>query len=390
MPEVQRLFEQSGADKELLEKRRTPDELVALMDAAGVSQICICAWYRPGHAVFSNSEVAAFTRAYPDRFIGIAGVDLLDPVCAVKELDHYVKKEGFKGLRVVPWLWALPPTDAHYWPLYVKCVELDIPFVRSPRIVDTREDTSMLIQRYSIRKSGTLVPYAPAKLDDQFHSQSLPGAAGYPPISRLPSATPTCYKAFTMSEPIPESIPTSQDPRSKRPLKRRALTPVSEQATLIQTLFKDPTKEVHIPAPSKPRTSATLPPPPEIVANVQGSSAGAGSGEFHVYKASRRREYERLRLMEIELKKEQADEMFERRREEARRKDEEKTEKNRRKREKKKKKAKEKAGASGAAGDVKMGDVERTNSEDGNMVPVVEVAADGNREELGVIIHDED
>ncbi|ODH49394.1 hypothetical protein GX48_04479 [Paracoccidioides brasiliensis] len=146
MPEVQRLFEQSGADKELLEKRRTPDELVALMDAAGVSQICICAWYRPGHAVFSNAEVAAFTRAYPDRFIGIAGVDLLDPVCAVKELDHYVKKEGFKGLRVVPWLWALPPTDAHYWPLYVKCVELDIPFVRSPRIVDTREDTSMLIQ----------------------------------------------------------------------------------------------------------------------------------------------------------------------------------------------------------------------------------------------------
>ncbi|KGQ00975.1 hypothetical protein PAAG_12348 [Paracoccidioides lutzii Pb01] len=128
MPEVQRLFEQSGADKKLLEKRRTPDELVALMDAAGVSQICICAWYRPGHAVFSNAEVATFTRAYPDRFIGIAGVDLLDPVCAVKELDHYVKKEGFKGLRVVPWLWALPPTDAHYWPLYVKCVELDIPF----------------------------------------------------------------------------------------------------------------------------------------------------------------------------------------------------------------------------------------------------------------------
>ena len=34
--------------------------------------------------------------------------------------------------------------------------------------------------------------------------------------------------------------------------------------------------------------------------NVQGSSAGAGSGEFHVYKASRRREYERLKIMEEE------------------------------------------------------------------------------------------
>jgi hypothetical protein len=31
--------------------------------------------------------------------------------------------------------------------------------------------------------------------------------------------------------------------------------------------------------------------------NVQGSSAGAGSGEFHVYKQARRREYERLKIM---------------------------------------------------------------------------------------------
>lgn len=32
--------------------------------------------------------------------------------------------------------------------------------------------------------------------------------------------------------------------------------------------------------------------------NVQGSTAGAGSGEFHVYKQSRRREYERLKIMD--------------------------------------------------------------------------------------------
>jgi len=139
-----------------------------------------------------------------------------------------------------------------------------------------------------------------------------------------------------MSEPIPESIPTSADPRSKRPLKRRALTPVSEQAAQIDNLFKDPTKEIRLPATSKPRTASLLPPPPEIVANVQGSSAGAGSGEFHVYKASRRREYERIRLMEDELKREKAHGDFERKMAETKRKDEEKTEKNRRKREKKK------------------------------------------------------
>jgi hypothetical protein len=119
-------------------------------------------------------------------------------------------------------------------------------------------------------------------------------------------------------------------------LKRRALTPVSEQASQIDSLFKDPTKDIRLPATSKPRTASSLPPPPEIVANVQGSSAGAGSGEFHVYKASRRREYERIRLMEEELKREKANEDFERKMADAKRKDEEKTEKNRRKREKKK------------------------------------------------------
>ncbi|PLB42210.1 amidohydrolase family protein [Aspergillus candidus] len=129
VPEVRRLFEQSHADTTLLSKRRTPAELVALMDAAGVSQICLCAWYRPGQAVFSNEDVAEFTRAFPDRFIGIAGVDLLDPVGYVREVEKYVRVEGFRGVRVVPWLWNLAPTDRHYWPLYVKCIELDVPFL---------------------------------------------------------------------------------------------------------------------------------------------------------------------------------------------------------------------------------------------------------------------
>ncbi|CAZ84027.1 unnamed protein product [Tuber melanosporum] len=100
-----------------------------------------------------------------------------------------------------------------------------------------------------------------------------------------------------MSEPIPEAIPTSQDPRNKRPTKRRALSPASAQATALTNLFSKPDREIHM--PTNPKTKV-LPPPPEIVTNVQGSSAGAGSGEFHVYKAARRREYERIRLMEEE------------------------------------------------------------------------------------------
>ena len=81
--------------------------------------------------------------------------------------------------------------------------------------------------------------------------------------------------------------------------------------------------------PQKPRGPAA---PPEIVANVQGSSAGAGSGEFHVYKASRRREYERLKGMEEEVKEEKEQEEWERQNEERKKMDDEKTERNRKKR----------------------------------------------------------
>ncbi|KAF2871352.1 hypothetical protein BDV95DRAFT_571804 [Massariosphaeria phaeospora] len=132
-----------------------------------------------------------------------------------------------------------------------------------------------------------------------------------------------------MSENIPESIPTSADPRSKRPMKKRALTPGAGYAAEVEALFAKPDRDIHIPGFT---TSKGLAAPPEIVANVQGSSAGAGSGEFHVYKASRRREYERLRLMDEEVQQEDDQKIYLERKEEQEKKDREKTEKNRAKR----------------------------------------------------------
>ncbi|KAL4907981.1 hypothetical protein BDW74DRAFT_114423 [Aspergillus multicolor] len=195
-----------------------------------------------------------------------------------------------------------------------------------------------------------------------------------------------------MSEPGPSSIPTSADPRSHRPTKRRAVTPHGEQANAITSLFRDPSKEIKLPSAPSQRTASSLPAPPEIVANVQGSSAGAGSGEFHVYKASRRREYERLRLMQDEVDREKDGAEWQRKQDEVRRKDEEKTEKNRKRREKRNK-AKAKGGKKGGSGggDESKGDEmdvteekPATNGAEGHGDQSVEAV-----ETPGVIIHDE-
>ncbi|OBJ56388.1 amidohydrolase family protein [Mycobacterium sp. 1423905.2] len=101
---------------------------LAAMDAADISLGLLSAWRGPnGQDLISNDEVAEWVGAHPDRFKGLATVDLDRPMQAVRELRRRVG-EGFVGLRVVPWLWDAPPTDRRYYPLFAQCVESDVPF----------------------------------------------------------------------------------------------------------------------------------------------------------------------------------------------------------------------------------------------------------------------
>jgi predicted TIM-barrel fold metal-dependent hydrolase len=127
LPEIARLFKQSGATGHL-SLGTSPADLVAAMDAAGIERLMITDWHSPTRKVASNEQIAEYVRAFPKRLIGVASVDLLNPVEAVRELDRAVRDYGFKALRMVPWIWKLPPNDKLYYPLYVKCVELDVPF----------------------------------------------------------------------------------------------------------------------------------------------------------------------------------------------------------------------------------------------------------------------
>jgi len=105
-----------------------PAFTIAALEAAGVSRAITTAWWGPTGPLITNDEVAALVAARPDLFVGVASVDLWRPMDGVRELRRAVKQLGLKALRVLPWLWNLPPNDRRYYPLYAECVELGIPF----------------------------------------------------------------------------------------------------------------------------------------------------------------------------------------------------------------------------------------------------------------------
>uniref|UniRef100_A0A8C9MTB1 PRKR interacting protein 1 n=1 Tax=Serinus canaria TaxID=9135 RepID=A0A8C9MTB1_SERCA len=89
--------------------------------------------------------------------------------------------------------------------------------------------------------------------------------------------------------------------------------------------------EKTVPIPEKLNEWAPRP-PPEFVRDVMGSSAGAGSGEFHVYRHLRRREYQRQDFMDAMAEKQRLDEEFQKKLERNKMIAEEQTAKRRRKR----------------------------------------------------------
>jgi predicted TIM-barrel fold metal-dependent hydrolase len=101
---------------------------LAAMDAGGVERSLISAWVGPRGDLISNDEVAGFVRQAPDRLVGVGSVNIARPREAVLEIRRCVRELGFKAIRVLPWLWELPPTHARYYPVYSECCELGVPF----------------------------------------------------------------------------------------------------------------------------------------------------------------------------------------------------------------------------------------------------------------------
>jgi predicted TIM-barrel fold metal-dependent hydrolase len=101
---------------------------IAAMDEAGVGTSLISAWVAPRNVMISNDEVAGFVAQAPDRLVGVGSVDIAKPMAAVHEARRCVNDLGFKAIRVLPWLWEVPPTDRRFYPVYTACCDLGVPF----------------------------------------------------------------------------------------------------------------------------------------------------------------------------------------------------------------------------------------------------------------------
>ncbi|MBM3504881.1 MAG: amidohydrolase [Alphaproteobacteria bacterium] len=110
----------------------THEDMLRRMDAAGIERSFLIASKsgvasHPASFQVPYEAVAEAVRRYPDRFSGLAGVDPTQGMVAVRELEHGIKDLGFIGAHGYPHWFELPPDHARWYPIYAKCVELDVP-----------------------------------------------------------------------------------------------------------------------------------------------------------------------------------------------------------------------------------------------------------------------
>ncbi len=108
------------------------EEMLRRMDAAGIEKsFLIAAKVGPiGHVSSYHvpyEMVAEAVNRYPDRFLGLAGLDPTEGMAGVRQLEKGVREYGFIGAHFYPHWFELAPDHAKWYPFYAKCVELDVP-----------------------------------------------------------------------------------------------------------------------------------------------------------------------------------------------------------------------------------------------------------------------
>jgi predicted TIM-barrel fold metal-dependent hydrolase len=111
---------------------RAIDETLEKMDKHGIER---------GVISLTDERTPIALRNHPDRFIGSLAVDGNKGMEAVRSIVRAVEEHGIKAVIAFPsgTVPPLPIDDKHWYPIYAKCVELDLPIfiatgVPGPRI----------------------------------------------------------------------------------------------------------------------------------------------------------------------------------------------------------------------------------------------------------------
>jgi predicted TIM-barrel fold metal-dependent hydrolase len=118
-------------------------QVLALMDEHGIAVMM------PG--IHENQDAQRACKEYPDRFAGVANLNPNLGMESVRELTRFVRDEGAVAAHV--WSTGLIPqvpiNDKKMYPIYAKCVELDVPImlyagVPGPRILMGAQEVGLL------------------------------------------------------------------------------------------------------------------------------------------------------------------------------------------------------------------------------------------------------
>ncbi|WP_370328707.1 amidohydrolase family protein [Hyphomonas atlantica] len=176
-PWLQTLLKWTGREGDT--RGTTVEQTISAMDAAGVDITFLSAWSSPTGDLISNTELQEQIDQAPDRLRGLATVDLTDPMGAVREIRRVVDGKRIVGVRLVPWLWDLPPNDRRYYPVYAAYIETGVPFC-------TQIGHTGPLKR---SETGRMLPYLEDVMLDFPELVVVGGHVGFPWLDELHTMT---------------------------------------------------------------------------------------------------------------------------------------------------------------------------------------------------------
>src|SRR5205823_2782513 len=119
---------------------------LAEMDRSGVDIEALSInpyWYRAERDAaaelirIQNEQLAGFCAGHPDRFVGFATAALQHPDLAAQQVEHAVKRLGFRGVGVAGSVAGQDVANPKFHPFWAKCEELGVLVFMHP--LGTRE-----------------------------------------------------------------------------------------------------------------------------------------------------------------------------------------------------------------------------------------------------------